>query len=442
MLVGKKGFGVPRRFRDEANTGERGATSRRPFVLANLATSTPGKTSGRSAIEPSLAWLLAPLEVETFLDKIWTAAHYHVRRHAPGYFDGLLRGPSAVDELLGLFREDPTAVRLIRGKDKKGGSESHRLGDGSLDLAGVRSDFVAGFTIVVDGVERNVRAIASLAHSIEAELNFPVQVNAYITPPGSRGLVPHYDDHDVLILQIHGSKMWHLYEGVHIPPHRMQRRDKAVPPGDLSPPTDLRLEAGEVLYLPRGLVHAADTDADTSVHLTVGVHAPTALALAIGVLHALSFRDDRLNAQLPPRHLDDPGVQACLGALLRGAVGAVEDPGAVAAGLDVLADVLVRRGRCPPIGPISSATGLEGQTPVKKYRPLYSWVKTVADGVVLQFAGVSINAGPDHEAAMRFLSKSTEPFRVGDLPGLRAEQQVELARSLLVSGFLVRLPDS
>jgi hypothetical protein len=330
----------------------------------------------------------------------------------------------------------------MRGKDKKSGSESYRLGDGTLDLVGIRNDFAAGFTIVIDGVERYVRAIASLTQSIEAELNFPVQVNAYITPPGSRGLVPHYDDHDVLILQIHGSKMWQLYEGVHIPPHEMQRRDKAVPPDLLTPPIDLRLEVGDVLYLPRGLAHAADADAEPSVHLTVGIHTPTALALAIGALYSLSFRDDRLNAQLPPRHLDDPDVQASLTTLLRGAVSAIEDPGAIAGGLDALADVLVRRGRCPPIGPISNATGVDVQTVVKRYQPLYSRVKAVADGVTLQFASMSINAGPDHKAAMQFLAKSAEPFRVRDLPGLRAEQQIELARSLLVSGFLVRLPDN
>ncbi len=414
-------------------------------TLSSLLTSPPprrGKTSGRLAIEPSLAWLLAPLEVATFLDEIWAATHHHVRRHAADYFDNLLHGPSAVDELLQLFREAPTAVRLVRGKEKKSGFENYRLNDGSLDRGAVLDDFADGFTIVMDGVERYVRALATLAHSIEAELNFPIQVNAYATPPGSRGLVPHYDDHDVLILQIQGSKIWHLHDGVRIPPHDMLRPDKAVQADGLAPPTDLRMDVGDVLYLPRGLVHAADAESEPSVHLTVGVHAPTALTLAIGTLHALSFRDDRLNAQLPPRHLDDPDLQASLSALLRAAVGAVEDPSAIAAGLDALADVLARRGRCPPIGPASNAAAVDGHTLVRKHQPLYSRAKAVADGVLLQFAGVSISAGPDHEEAMRFLSKSVEPFRVGDLPGLRAEQQVELARSLLVSGFLVRLPDN
>ncbi|MGO9926603.1 MAG: cupin domain-containing protein [Mycobacterium sp.] len=377
--------------------------------------------------------------METFLDKIWTATHYHVKRCSTGYFDSLLRAPSAVEELLELFRQEPSAVRLMRENDKKSGSESYQLVDGSLDLVGIRNDFADGFTIVVDGVERYMRAIASLAHSIEVELNFPVQVNAYITPPGSRGLVPHYDDHDVLILQIQGSKIWRLYNGVDIPPHEMQRRDKSVPTDGLALPTDLRLEVGDVLYLPRGLVHAADTDVEPSIHLTVGIHAPTVLTLAIGALYSLSFHDDRLNARLPPRHLVDTDVHATLAVLLRDAVKTVEDPRAIAGGLDALADVLVRRGRCPPVGPASNAAAVDGQTLVTKYQPLYSRVKAVAGGVALQFASLSINAAPDHKAAMVFVSGSTEPFRVRDLPALRAEQQIELARSLIVSGFLVRL---
>jgi ribosomal protein L16 Arg81 hydroxylase len=396
-------------------------------------------TFGRSTIEPSLAWLLQPVTVQTFLDEIWGARHHHVKRCCAGYFDDLLQSSSAIEQLLERYRREPSALRLVRGKDRKTGADSYRLFDGSLDVDGIRRDFADGYTIVIDGVERYVRAVASLTQAIEVELNFPVQVNAYITPPASQGLVPHYDDHDVLILQILGSKTWHLYDGV-IPPREIQRdKDKAIQADDLAPPTDLRLEAGDVLYLPRGRVHAAETNSEQSIHLTLGIHAPTLLMLAVGALYAQSFHDDRLNAQLPPRHLDDPDVTAALGDLVRDAVATAEDPKAIAGGLDTLADVLVRRGKCPPIGPISHSTNIDGQTLVQKYQPLYSRVKAVDGGVALKFATLSVAAGADHEAALLFISRSTKPFRVGDLPDLGAQQQIELVRSLIVSGFLVRL---
>lgn len=330
---------------------------------------------------------------------------------------------------------------MVKGEDKRG-PENYRLADGQLDVARVRRDFAAGYTVVMDGVERYARAVASLARSIEVELNFPIQVNAYLTPPGSRGLVPHYDGHDVLILQVQGSKTWHVYDGVDIPPREMQRgKDTAVAIGVQPLPTDVRLAAGDVLYLPRGRVHAAETTTEQSIHLTVGIHAPTVLMLAMAALYSRSFRDDFLSTRLPPRHLDDAQLQQAVHGLLRDALKTVAGESALAGGLDTLAEVLVRRGQCPPIAPISNAAEIDEQTRMKRYQPLYSWVKADADGVELQFATLSVRATADHGAAMRFVSSSTGAFRVGDLPGLSPGQQIELARSLIVSGFLVRVRD-
>jgi ribosomal protein L16 Arg81 hydroxylase len=391
--------------------------------------------------ELSLSWLLDPLSVETFLDDIWAKNHYHITRDRPGYFDALLPGPSVVDDMLEAFRHEPSAVRMSRGNDKKG-PDNYRLTDGSLDLDSIRDDSAAGYTLVLDGVEQYLRTVGTLARSLEVALNFPVQVNAYVTPPLSSGLIPHYDDHDVLILQIQGTKTWHLYVGADRPPREIQRdKDKAVDLASLPAPTDLRLAAGDVLYVPRGRVHAAEADAEPSIHLTVGIHAPTVLMLAIGALYSLSFRDDRLNARLPARHLDDAELGATVRALVQEAVGAVHDSSAMSGGLGLLADVLVRRGTCPPVGQIADAKGIDERTRVAKYQPLYSRVGVADNGVTLEFASLSISAGSDHAAALRFVSSSTEPFRVGDLPGLHARQRTDLARTLIVSGFLVRLPE-
>jgi bifunctional lysine-specific demethylase and histidyl-hydroxylase NO66 len=392
-------------------------------------------------VEFSLAWLLQPLPVETFLDENWGAAHHHVKRGCADYFDGLLPGMSAIDQLLDSFRREPSAVRFVRG-DEKHGSDTYRLADGSLDLARVRNDFADGYTVVLDGVEQYVRPIASLSHSIEVELNFATKVNAYITPPGSQGFLAHYDEHDVLILQIQGSKIWHLYNGADVSPHEMRRRE-AVDQAGLPLPTDVRLEVGDVLYLPRGRVHAAEATSEPSVHLTVGIHAPTLLALVTRALYSLSYRDDRVHTQLPPRHLDDADVRASVSVLVRDIVKALEEPSVIAEGLGELEDVLVKHGRCPPVGQaISHTVGIDGDALVVKYQPLYSRVTAVAAGAALHFAQLVINAGADHKAAMVFLSKSTEPFRVRDLPGLAPAQQTQLARTLITSGFLVRLPDA
>jgi bifunctional lysine-specific demethylase and histidyl-hydroxylase NO66 len=390
-------------------------------------------------LELSLAWLLHPLTVETFLNEIWGATHHHVSRNCPQYFDSLLDCSASVDELVGLFRPDLSLVSLVRGNDKKD-QYVYRLAGGGFDAAGVGKDFANGYTVVLESVQRYVRAIASLLHSIEVELNFAAQANAYITPPESQGFVAHYDDHDVLVLQIRGSKIWHLYDA-DVAPHEM-RRQEPVATAALPSPTDVRLEVGDVLYLPRGQVHAAEATSELSVHLTMGLHAPTMLMLLTRALDSLSYSDDRVHTQLPPRYLDDPHVRASLGTLVRDVAEALEQPSVIAEGLGSLEDDLVKRGQPSPVGQaISTAVGIVGHARVRKYQPLYSRVADTSDGVALHFAQLVINAAPDHKEALQFLSKSTEPFRVCDLPGLDAAQQTELARTLIVTGFLVRLPD-
>lgn len=390
-------------------------------------------------VESSLAWLLHPVGVETFLDEIWAIRYHHIRRSRPGYFDGLLPGPSAADALLDHVQPEPAAVRLVKGGQDKDPA-TYRRADGGLDPIAARNGLAAGYTIVVNGVERYLRTIASMSHSIEVELNFPTRVNAYVTPPESTGFVPHYDPHDVLVLQIEGSKTWHVSDAAAVPPHEIQNR-RGVATDGLTSSTDVDLQPGDVLYLPRGQVHSAETRSEPSVHLTIGLHAPTLLTLLTHQLHALSLRDPRMHERLSPGHLDDATARAGLGELVFDGVRALEDPAILTESLDALADVLVRRGRCPPVGRVSDTVAIDGRTLVAKYEPLYARVARVDDGVVLRFARLSVAAGADHEAAMRFLAGSTEPFRVGELPGLSAAQQVGLAQTLVLNGFLVRLSD-
>ncbi|RRR39995.1 cupin [Mycolicibacter terrae] len=384
-----------------------------------------------------LAWLLAPVTVQTFLDELWGAAPHHIARDRADYFD-VLAGPSSASQLLEALRTEPSAVRLVRGADHLE-PQHYTRADGTLDLARIHAESDRGYTIICNNIEKYLRPMSTLTHGVEVELNFPTHVNAYLTPPASTGFLPHYDHHDVLVLQIHGNKTWYFYGDDPIPPHRMQQMHEVDPAG-LPAPTSLQLAAGDTLYLPRGRVHSAETTSEPSVHLTVGLHVPTVLTLLTHTLHLLSLRNDAVHTRLPARHLDDPQVRASLGPLIRDALAAMEASDALAEGLGAMQDFLVRRARCPVVGQVDDTVGLDTDTLVCKQHPLYSRVTTTADGVGLQFAQLIVSARPDHEAAMRFLSARTEPFRIGELPGLAAAQQIELARSLIMSGFLVR-PD-
>ncbi|GMI57487.1 hypothetical protein ScalyP_jg11514 [Parmales sp. scaly parma] len=111
-----------------------------------------------------------------------------------------------------------------------------------------------------------------LLSTLEENLSCMVGANLYLTPRGSQGFAPHYDDVDVFILQVEGEKRWRVYEP--ITPEEVLPRTSSTD-FDMNslplPVLDVVLKAGDMLYLPRGWIHQAVTDSSCphSLHLTV-----------------------------------------------------------------------------------------------------------------------------------------------------------------------------
>jgi ribosomal protein L16 Arg81 hydroxylase len=87
----------------------------------------------------------------------------------------------------------------------------------------VYEHFYAGATIVLQSLHRFWPPLARLSRDLELALTHPVQVNAYVTPPASRGLGVHHDTHDVFVLQVHGRKHWDVHAPTAGPGNRCWR---------------------------------------------------------------------------------------------------------------------------------------------------------------------------------------------------------------------------
>ena len=148
----------------------------------------------------------------------------------------------------------------------------------------VLAEFSAGATIVLQGLHRNWPPIQRFADALASQLGHPVQVNAYVTPPLEAGLAPHYDVHDVFVVQFAGRKRWRIHEPVWELPLRSQpwnKRKSAVDARSAETPLiETVLECGDAMYLPRGYIHAAQSLGEISGHLTIGVHPVTRETLA------------------------------------------------------------------------------------------------------------------------------------------------------------------
>jgi hypothetical protein len=95
-----------------------------------------------------------------------------------------------------------------------------------------------------------------------------VGVNAYIAHGPSPGFGVHWDDHDVLVVQIDGRKYWEIHEPVTVGSLREFHSDAAAGRVVWSG----ILEVGQALIIPRGWAHVASgLDATSSVHLTISI---------------------------------------------------------------------------------------------------------------------------------------------------------------------------
>jgi ribosomal protein L16 Arg81 hydroxylase len=214
---------------------------------------------------------------------------------------GDLISPDTVDELIAERGVRAPFIRLAKEGDLL--AKDCYLGPAGfgaempdqVDSAKVLTQFASGATIVLQGLHRLWPPLIDFVRQVVDDIGHPAQANAYITPPANRGFDPHYDVHDVFILQAAGQKRWIVHQPVHDDPlpsqpwtqHRDAITDRAA--GD--PVIDTVLRAGDALYLPRGWVHSAQALETTSVHLTIGISPLTGVDVARSVVEQLTTSD-------------------------------------------------------------------------------------------------------------------------------------------------------
>jgi bifunctional lysine-specific demethylase and histidyl-hydroxylase NO66 len=216
-------------------------------------------------------------DAAAFVRDHWATAPLLRRGAGPDGFDDLL-SLDGVDRFLSTSPRTP-AFRLVKDGQPlppAAYTKSGRIGSQPLadlaDAGKVYDHFHAGATIVLQGLHRWWPPLTAFCRDLELFLTHPVQVNAYLTPPASRGLGVHHDTHDVFVLQVHGRKLWQVWDAAVPFPLPHQRK---LPPGAEAPAgpplVDAELAPGDCLYVPRGFRHAARTAQTASLHLTVGI---------------------------------------------------------------------------------------------------------------------------------------------------------------------------
>ncbi|SCF06264.1 Cupin superfamily protein [Micromonospora coriariae] len=225
-----------------------------------------------------IASLFAPLSLDQFLTEKLGKEPYHCTGSTDRFVP--LLDWDALNRLLSDRRWEYPRFRLAQnGQDLPPASYSTPGPSGAdhsvLSVREIACRVRGGASLVVDAIDEIWPPVRSLAEDLEHALGEYVKVNAYASWTQEPGFDHHWDDHDVIVLQVSGSKRWSLFGEARRYP---LRRD--VDP-NLSPPcgevATLDIKAGDVLHVPRGHWHAVSTIEGPSLHLTVGITQRTAV---------------------------------------------------------------------------------------------------------------------------------------------------------------------
>lgn len=372
----------------------------------------------------------------------------------PRDFSDLL-SPSAVDELIARRGVRTPFIRMARAGDilardcYAGPAGFGAEVPDQVDSAKVLAEFSAGATIVLQGLHRLWPPLIDFVRAMVDDLGHPVQANAYVTPPGSQGFDPHYDVHDVFILQASGEKHWTVHEPVHQHPLPSQpwtqHREAIAARNEDDPVIDTVLKAGDALYLPRGWVHSARSLETTSIHLTIGVSALTSLDVVRAFVDTLAS-DAEFRRPLPmgidPTNRDE--MAATTSKIMAQVVDAVRDRAAdLSLGAAArLSDRHAQTTRPVPVQVLATLAAAEraGEIPVRWRHGLIGTPQIVDDRVVLRLPDRTITfpgyCAPAIEALHRGVVADADT-----LPGLDHADSTVLIRRLLREAVLVPTED-
>jgi mannose-6-phosphate isomerase-like protein (cupin superfamily) len=390
-------------------------------------------------MDVSFEWLLDPVVPRTFFAEFYEREPLLIERQQPAKFEALLT-IADIDRYLATSTPCRPDVFLVdAARELKPEDYAFPEPPGRIDLPRAYQLFATGATISLSQLHERWAPLAALCRAVEKAFSSHFQTNVYLSPPNAQGFKTHFDSHDVFVLQVSGSKRWTLYDtGIVLP-----LRGQAFDPGKhaAGPPTrEFTLQAGDLLYCPRGLFHSARSTDEASLHITLGLIGKTWTDVMIEAVSAACLASPALRANLPIGFANEGFDATEASATFRSLVDRFAREARLAPILERMTEEFVTSRRPALQGclqeQLRSGPGMESK--VVPRRDLVYLLREGKDGLVVVFGATEITLPAFARDAVRF-ALAGPPFVVRDLPGpLDDAGKVVLVRRLLREGLLAR----
>ena len=219
-----------------------------------------------------LEWIISPVPTEQFFADSWEQRPLHIHRRDAKYYKDLF----STKELDRILRNQ----HVLYGKNldvtsytEEDGRQTHNPG-GRAFASTVWDYYYQDCSVRMLNPQTFSETVWKGCATLQEFFQSMVGANVYLTPPGTQGFAPHYDDVEVFMLQLEGKKRWRLYE-----PRSAQEKLPRFSSGNFAPDEigepcmDVVLEAGDLIYMPRGTIHQGTCFPDQhSLHITISCH--------------------------------------------------------------------------------------------------------------------------------------------------------------------------
>jgi lysine-specific demethylase/histidyl-hydroxylase NO66 len=401
--------------------------------MANERTVVPEAATPRWE-QDALGFLIAPETQDSFFERYYEREALITARGEPDRYADLLTLDS-LDHFIASADLREGMIDLTSQKHQI--SRDSFIDDrGRISAVSVVEHYMRGATIILPHLHESLLNLGEFCRSLEEVFSCHVQTNIYLTPSGNQGFPPHYDNHDVFVMQISGAKAWRLY-GVPVEiPYRGEGFEKdRHEAGEVT--KTFTLNPGDCVYLPRGLMHDAENvGEEPSLHITVGLITKTWADLLLESISELALAEPDFRRSLPPgfaaREFDRETARRHFERLTK----LIAEKASMDGAFDLLADNFLRARRPNVSGTIASAFTLAAEDRFRRRRFVPWTLAEDDDKPVLVGPGGDLELKPEDADALD-LVLSGEPFRPADLP---CEDPLELVRTLWAAGYLERLP--
>lgn len=147
-----------------------------------------------------------------------------------------------------------------------------------------------GATLVLDRCQSFFDNVDNVRKWLSSQLECSCSANLYAAFSSTPSFGLHFDNHDVLAVQLEGVKKWKVYNPTHSYPLEDERSFDFIAP-DTDPDFEFDIKPGEAFYLPAGYWHNVSTQSEKSLHITFTIIRPRRIDILNSLLREIEKND-------------------------------------------------------------------------------------------------------------------------------------------------------